>query len=147
MRRRFNAGSVAVEFAVAIPFVLVLLAGLIDTAFLVRAKMRLSNGVAAAGRYATLAGPSVSSTTLSGVVSASSNLTGATATVTGPACYCTSGTPAALASATCGSTCGDGSSGATYVKIIGKYTYSPIMPGYSAIVGGNLTETVVAQLQ
>ena len=135
------------EFAITIPFMLVLLAGLLDTVFLVRAKMRLSDGVAAAGRYATLAGPNVSTTSLSGVVSAVASLSGATATVTGPACYCTSGTPATLASATCGSVCADGSSGATYIQITGKYTYSPIMPGYSAIVGGNLTETVVAQLQ
>ena len=67
-------------------------------------------------------------------------------TVTGPSCYCVSGTPAAAAVQTCGIPCLDLTTPVKYVTISAQYTYNPILPTYSKLVSPVLTEAAMARL-
>jgi len=86
------------------------------------------------------------------VTKAVTPLTGVSVTVTGPACYCVSGSPAALtysgtySSGACSGTCLNSSPG-LFVQISATYTYSPIMPFYERFANSTLTETAVVRLQ
>lgn len=146
-RSRPDAGVAAVEFAIAVPFVLVLLGGVVDSGRLLRSQNRLAGAVAAAARYASLAGPSVDTTTLSTIVIGSSGLAGITTSISAPACFCPTGTPATLANATCGATCVSGGAAASYVTITGRFTYTPVTPHYGQIVAKTMAETRTVRLK
>jgi hypothetical protein len=109
--------------------------------------MLLSIGVTNAVTYAILTQGSASAATLKAVVQDASSLTGVTATASAPACYCASGTPATLVSATCGATCTSGGLAGTYVTISGTYTYVPLMPGYSFVTNTTLSDTATVQVK
>jgi Flp pilus assembly protein TadG len=140
-------GVASIEFAIAIPVVLVLMGWLYDISNLLIARVQLSNAVANAGGYALLAGTTVSGATLTGIVQTSGMLAGATATVSGPACYCVAYTPTHLTSATCGVTCSNGVTAGTYVTVNGSYTYVPLLPGLSSMTSTVVTESVSVKLQ
>lgn len=129
-RHRLGArGAAAVELAVAFPVVLVLLGNVVDYGVMVRRHAQLVAGVANAGAYAGKAGAAVAPDTLRAIVTASSGLSGATATASAAACYCPSGTPLALGAAVaCTVTCGDGGLAAKYLTVTGSYAYSPLFP-------------------
>jgi hypothetical protein len=87
----------------------------------------------------------------SAVTRAVTPLTGVSVTVTGPACYCVSGSPASLVysttySGTCPGTCTNSSPG-LFVQISATYTYSPVMPFYQRFASTTLTENAVIRLQ
>jgi Flp pilus assembly protein TadG len=128
-----------VEFAVAVPVVLALMAWIFDFGALQRARVQLINGVANAAQFAILTGSSVTSAALVSVARNTSMLTGATATVAGPGCYCVDYTPTRLVSATCGASCSNGVNAAIYVTITGTYTFVPTLPGLSYVVNTTLT--------
>ena len=140
-------GVASVEFALVVPFVMLMISGVVDTGLLFWAKNRLAGTVSAASHYAILAGSTVSSTSVSGILTGSSGLAGVTATVVGPACKCPSGSPATFVSATCGNTCSNGDLAASFLTITANFTYVPVLPGYSHIVTSTLSETALVRLQ
>jgi Flp pilus assembly protein TadG len=141
-------GVAAVEFALVVPTALVLLGGVIDTGLLLWAKNRLAGAVSAASHYAVLAGPTVSTTNVSGILTGSSGLSGVSAPAPVLASnLCPSGTPATFTALTSGTTCPNGDLPASFLTITAKYTYNPVMPGYSKIVTTVLTETALVRLQ
>jgi Flp pilus assembly protein TadG len=145
--RRDRAGVAALEFGLILPVLVLLAAGLADLGVYLRTRSALAGGVAAAGQYAFLLGPTVSASTLSGIVSASSGLGGLTVQVSGPACACPSGTPPALAAATCGSLCADGRAAGTYITISARFPYTPALPGFSLPGSDSLSETTIVRLK
>ena len=140
-------GVSSIEFALACPTMLLLFCGLADFGLALWDKSMLANAVAQGAYYSFLSGTSVSSTTVKTFVQGASKLSGVTANVTGPACYCMTGFPAALATATCGSTCSDSTIAGYYVQITATYTYSSILPAYSTLNNPTLTEKTIVRLQ
>ncbi len=125
-------GAAAVELALAFPVVLILLGNIVDFGLVLRHHAQLAAGVANAGLYASKAGAGVSADALRGVATASSGLSGATATVSAAACYCPAGTPRTLGAAmACTATCSDGAVASKYLTISGSYAYSPLFPAVS----------------
>ncbi|MBN8892353.1 MAG: hypothetical protein BGP12_04070 [Rhodospirillales bacterium 70-18] len=142
-------GSVTLEFVLASPALLLLLGFTIDYALLLRARVTLAGGVMSGVQYASVQGTSVTAGSLQSVVQQATGMSGITATVTGPACYCPSSYPVTLpaTTSTCGSTCpADGSTARNYVRVVASYTYLPMMPGMSSIVATTLTESATAML-
>jgi Flp pilus assembly protein TadG len=150
IRKRLAAGrrgSAAIEFAIACPVMLTMFGGLVDFGLAYWDKGMLANAVAQGAYYAYLTGPSVSGATIQTMVQKASKLSGVSATVTGPACYCISGSPLALAAASCNSTCGDTTTAGSFVQISATYTYSSILPLYSKLNNPTLTETTTVRLK
>ena len=140
----------AVEFAVAAPVFLFFLGGVVDFGLAYVGQSRLSAGVAAGAEYAILTGASVTQDNIQTIVQNATGLSHLTVAVTGlspTACYCVSGTPPAVASATCGSTCANGARAGTYAFITATYAYQPIMPAYSHLTSPSIVESATVQIQ
>ena len=152
-------GAAAVEFALVAPLLLLLLGGVTDCGLLIAGKSQLANGLAQGVQYALLTGPSASATTVQGIVRTGAANAGVSptvsVTVTGPACYCTSGSPAALSSTstalsatyTCTSTCPNGGSQQAFMIISASFTYTALMPFYSKLANPVVSEAVTVKLQ
>ena len=95
-------GSVSVEFALASPILLILLGTMVDFGMLLRVQAAVASGLLNATQYAAVQGPSVTAANLKSVTQLAAPLTGMTASVAGPACYCASAYPVTLTAATCG---------------------------------------------
>lgn len=132
------------------PVVLLLMAWLNDLSGLLIARIQLANAVGNAATYAMLAGASVSTSTLTAIVQKTAFTAGTTpaASITGPACYCVTGAPAStLTAATCGASCTNGTTAASFVQITGTYTYVPLLGKISSVANTTLTETASVKLQ
>lgn len=140
-------GVASVEFAISIPVVLILMGWLYDVSNLLVARIQLSNGVGNATSYAQLAGAAASTSTLISIATGTSQLTGATATATGPSCYCVTYNPTALTAASCGASCSNGLAAQKYFTVTGTYTYVPVLPGLSALTNTVLTEQASVMVQ
>ncbi len=140
-------GVAAIEFAIIGPMLLIALGGVTDLGLSIRAQSRLSAGVASGAQYAFKVGAAVTAASVKSMVQASAGLSGVTATITGPSLYCVSGSPAALVAGVAGTACADGTQPGTYVKIVGTYTYTQLIPGYSAFLNPTLTQSVTVRLQ
>jgi Flp pilus assembly protein TadG len=142
MRRDLNSlaydrrGVAAVEFALVCTLLLILLGGITDYGLALLDKSRLANAVAQGVQYAFL-NPASTSSQIQTVVQSSSPLTGVAATVTGPACYCITGTttPTLTSPTTCTTACADGTQPGTYYVISANYSYNAILPGFSGLIG------------
>jgi Flp pilus assembly protein TadG len=146
-RYRLRHGTAAIEFAIACPVMLLFFGGLVDFGLALWAKSTLANAVAQGAYYAYVTGTSVTSTNVQTLVQNSSGLSNVTATITGPACYCITGTPLALAAATCNTTCADTTTSGYYVKIKANYTYQSILPVYSHLNNPTLVESAIVRLK
>ena len=152
-------GVAAVEFAIVAPVLLALLGGTVDFGLATSGKSQLANGIAQGIQYAMLQGPSASAATIKTVVQNGSSRSGMTApvtvTVTGPACYCVSGSPVVLsnpstpltATHTCNGTCPPNAvARGAYVIITASFVYKPLMPFYSKLASTTISQTVTARL-
>jgi len=142
-------GNAYVEFGLICPLLVTTLGSVADFGLSIWARSVLSSAVSNGSQYAALAGPTVTATNVQSAVSkAVTPLTGVTVTITGPGCYCTSGTPVSIAPASnCSTVCASGNMPGTYVQISAAYTYSPVMPFYSEFASTSLNETAVVRLQ
>jgi Flp pilus assembly protein TadG len=142
-------GNAYVEFGLICPLLVSTLGTIADFGLSIWARSRLSAAVSNASQYAAVAGPTVTSANVkSSVAQSVTPLTGVSVTITGPGCYCTSGTPVSMTSTThCTTACASGNMPGTYVGIAATYTYSPLLPFYAAFANTALTETSIVRLQ
>jgi Flp pilus assembly protein TadG len=142
-------GNAYVEFGLICPLLVSTLGTIADFGLSIWARSRLSAAVSNASQYAAVAGPNVTSANVkSSVAQSVTPLSGVTVTITGPGCYCTSGTPASMKPASaCTTVCASGNMPGTYVGITATYTYSPLMPFYATFASTTLTETSIVRLQ
>jgi Flp pilus assembly protein TadG len=137
-----RAGAAAVELAVALPIVAILLGNLVDYGIMLRRHAQLANGVGNAAAFAARTGAAVSTETLRSIATASSWLAGATASATAAACHCPAGTPRALGAAVaCTATCPSGGTAQRYVTITGTYVHSSSFPLLFAGASRTLTHS------
>ncbi len=144
---RRRAGVASIEFALAAPVLLLMLAAIADLGLALIAMMQLTDGVANAARYAQLTEGAATTATLQAIVQDSSFIRPVTTTVSAPACFCASGTPLALTAETCGATCANGANAGTYQTITAAYTYVPLLPGYDLLASNTLSRTLSVQVK
>ena len=144
---RDDRGTAAIEFLLVAPVLLVLLAGLTDFALAFFYKGLLASAVGEGASYAVLAGPNVATSTIKNIISQKLAVPASDITVTGPSCYCVSGTPASTTSQACNSPCPNGRAPGTYMTVTAQYTYVAILPTYSGFSNPTMTETAMARLQ
>lgn len=145
---RSRRGVAALEFALTMPVLLILLGGLTDFGFALWDKAKLADAVAIGAQYAYLnAGSTTLQQSVQTLVSTASGISSSTlsVTATAPASYCLAGTPPALASSTM--PCTDGTAPGKYMTITASYPYPAILPAYSMLVGKTLTESTTVRIQ
>lgn len=153
-------GVAALEFALIMPVILLILGGIGDFGLLLLGKGKLNNAVVMAAQFAQLQGPSVSGASIAAIVTNGAQYVGLaskpTVKVTGPACYCVGGQPANLSpsavplssSYACGGSCPNSTElPAVFVMIDASFAYQPILPFYSQITSRNVFENVTLRLQ
>lgn len=139
-----RSGVAAVEFALALPMLLLALVGTLDIGIAVYEKMELDNAVQAGARYVTVNGWNAS-----GIQNAVQSATGVAGVSSTPApaesCGCPSG--AVIAAATCGTTCPNGGTAGTYVTISAQRAYAPMFPYPGLAIPSVLTAQVMVRIQ
>jgi Flp pilus assembly protein TadG len=151
-------GVAAVEFAIICPVLLSFAGGLVDFGLAMAGRSQLANGLAQGVQYALDIGPSVTAASIQSMVQAGAARAGLSPTVTvqvtGPACYCTSGSPVALVTPstplsgtyTCTGTCASGATPGAYAIISATFTYTPLLPFYSRLSSTTVKEAVTVRL-
>lgn len=135
---RADAGSAAIEFGLAIPFLLLILMGVIELGYAMFEAMQVHNSVEAGALYAAKNGYDAT-----GIAAAVTNATGTPGISATPApvqfCGCPSAT--GIVEIACSATCSGGSPSGQYVRISAKLTHQTILP-YPAL---GLPNTLTAQ--
>jgi Flp pilus assembly protein TadG len=156
--RSDRRGLAALEFGLIAPVLLVILGGIADLGLATVGRSQLANGLAQGVQLALATGPGISAASLRSFVQSGAARAGltepVTVTVSGPACYCVSGSPAAIGTGsplsvtnTCTGICAAPASGpGTFVVITATYTYQPIMPLYGMVTGTTVSQTATARL-
>ena len=143
---RCRRAVAALEFALTAPILLIVLGGTVDFGIANYTRTALANAVSVGAEYALLTGSGVVGNNVKTLVQSSSFVSGVTATVTGPACYCVTGSAPTMSTATCNSACSDGSTAGSYIIISATYTYSGLLSSYSYPSGFTLTESATVRL-
>lgn len=142
-----HRGLAGIEFAILAPVLLLMLGSVADFALAFWSKGVLASSVAEGAEYAFVAGPGASAFSIQSIVGQKLSLPAAAVSVTGPNCYCVSGTPATAASQVCGLPCPNGATPGTYVTISARYAYTSILPLFSELANPVLVETTVVRLK
>ncbi len=145
--RQAHSAVAAVEFALVMPVFLMFIGGTLDFGLANYGRSALANAVAAGAQYAYLTGTGVSASNIKTMVQTVSGLSNVTATITGPAGYCVTGTGPTMTGAAAAINCADPSTFGTYVIISATYAYQPLMPAYSHLAGATATESATVQLK
>jgi Flp pilus assembly protein TadG len=176
---RDQGGVAAVEFVILAPIFLLIMAGLVDFGGVLYTKFGLGASVSAASNYAAVQVASVNAangpTLAAALATVAANAQGtawanAAATVNaGPgaavaagvvttsgmasaanACYCPTGTAAALTWGTavaCATACPAGGYAGKFVLITASKTYTPFFSSYGLVKAGALSTSSIVQVQ
>ena len=126
-------GAAAVEFAIMVPVIAALVAGLADFGMAMFDKMELTSAARAGAQMALL--DSSSSSVIKQVVVDSTDIGITTSDVTTTlACECADGT-----SVTCGATCSDSSSNQYYYSVNVSYDHTLLITGTTITLTGSAT--------
>lgn len=145
---RGSRASIALEFALTGPIVLLFLGGAADFGFGVYCRGRLAAAVSAGAEYAVLKGSGVAESDIQSLVAKTSGLSlpanDPTVTVN---TYCVENTPPTLVQTSASSNCPDGSTPHTYAIITATYTPPLLLPLAAVGAGIRITESATAELQ
>lgn len=142
-----NRGLAGLEFAMTISVLLLLLGGVTDFALAFWNKGLLASSVAQGAHYAFLVSPTVSASSVQGIVRKKLSLPTDNVTITGPACFCIRGMPAATVAIACHQLCPGDKTPITYVSISARYIYTPMLPLYSQMATSTFTEAATVRLK
>lgn len=120
-----TSGVAAIEFAIIIPMLLMMLICTVDLGMGIYRNMQVQNSAQAGARYAMT--NSFDATLISNAVSSATALQGIVASPP-PSQYCGCATNSGIAPVTCGSTCPAGAVYGTYVNVSAEGYYTTIMP-------------------
>jgi len=136
-----NAGTAAVEFGLAIPFLLILLVGTVEIGSAMYQAMQVHNAAEAGMVYAGKHGWNASS--IAAAVTAS-GVSGVTATPA-PTQFCGCPTASGITVVACGATCTVGTAGA-YVQINASIPHQTILPYPSIPLPATLTARSILRI-
>jgi Flp pilus assembly protein TadG len=117
-------GTAALEFALALPVLLVLIVGTAEIGFAVYEAMQVNNAVEAGALYAAKNG--FDATAISNTVVNATSTPGITASPA-PTQFCGCPSSGGVVAATCGASCSSGGTAGTYVRISAAYTHQTIL--------------------
>lgn len=112
------------EFALALPLLLILIVGTAEIGFAVYEAMQVNNAVEAGALYAAKNG--FDATGISNAVVNATSTPGITASPA-PTQFCGCPSSAGVVTATCGATCSSGGTAGTYVRVSAAYTHQTIL--------------------
>jgi len=113
-----------IEFGLLVPIFLMLTVCTIDLGAAAYDEMQVENAAQAGSEYAAVHGYNTAS--ISGAITSATRLSGITASPA-PSEFCGCPSTTSIASATCGSTCSDGSMAGTYVNASAAVTYTTLI--------------------
>ncbi len=123
--RKRTRGAAAIEFALTMPIVALLFAGLFDLGYLAYETMEVQAAAEAGAQYA---GQNTwNATAIAAAVTGATGMIGITASPA-PAQFCACPTGAALTPATCGTTCSGGGTTSTYGQISTQKQHWTVLP-------------------
>jgi Flp pilus assembly protein TadG len=122
--RAGRRGTAAIEFALAIPILLIVLVGTVEIGFAVYEAMQLYNSAEAGALYASKYGFDAGG--IANSVTGATGLKGITASPA-PVTFCGCPSAGGVVTATCGATCVSGGVAGTYVRISAAYTHQTIL--------------------
>jgi len=139
-----NAGTAAIEFGLMVPFLLILLAGLVEIGFSVWQAMQVQAAAEAGAGYAIKHGWNAAA-----ISNAVVNATEATNITASPAPFEFCGCPAASGVTTiaCNSTCTGGFAPSVYVQVGASMPHSVILSYLNLPIPATLTATATVRLQ
>ncbi|MGH6845398.1 MAG: TadE/TadG family type IV pilus assembly protein [Methylocella sp.] len=135
-------GSIAVEFALIGPALVLLLMAATDLSMAIHARAEVGNAARAGAEYAET--HSFNSSSITNAVTSATSLSGVTATPT-PSTFCGCATASGIAQQTCGTACAAGGKTGTYVSVTAQATYSPLFPTHWNPNPVNMSATVVTR--
>ena len=129
LRRAFSAfagteGLAGIEFALLVPVLLMLTVCTVDLGMAAYDEMQVENAAQAGSEYAAVHGYNASS--ISNAITSATTLSGIAA-MPAPTEFCGCPSSTSITSATCGSTCTDGSMAGTYVTASATAHYSTMI--------------------
>jgi hypothetical protein len=141
--RAGNAGSAAIEFALFVPLLLILLMGVVEVGLAKYQAMQVSNSAEAGMLYAAKNGFDPA-----GIAAAVSNATGTQGitAVPAPAQFCGCPTAGGVSPVECGATCADGSPPGAYVRISAALNHQTILPYPGLPLPSTLTAQSILRL-
>jgi Flp pilus assembly protein TadG len=134
--RRALAGTAALEFGLAIPFLAILVTGIVEIGFSMYQAMQVTYAAEAGLAYAAKNGWDST-----GITNAAVNSTGLSGMSVTPTQFCGCPSTTALTNATCSTTCSSGNEAGQYIKISVTLTRKSII----GTTGFGLPSTVGAQ--
>jgi Flp pilus assembly protein TadG len=155
-----NAGAAAVEFAIFLPFFVLIIAGTFDLWYLIYSASQLTSAVSAGALYAannaTLASTSAATlqSNTQSIVANANGTNWATSTVdvnNGDVthCYCPTGSPGSWnwgSTITCGTACSGGVAG-QFVSITATRTFSPLIPTFGLTENSTISRSAMVETQ
>lgn len=145
---RGSRASVALEFALTGPVVLLFLGGAADFGFGVYCRGRLVAAVSAGAEYAVLQGSGASESAIQSLVAKASGLSlPAKDPVVTVNTYCVEHTPPQLVQTSTSTTCPDGTTPQSYAIITATYTPPMLLPLTALTNGISITDSATVELQ
>jgi len=124
-RSETESGTAAIEFGLAIPLLLIMLMGVVELGYAMYESMQVHNSVEAGALYAVQSGGD-----LAGTATAVVNATGTQGITATPApvqfCGCPS--ESGIVTTSCSTTCADGKTSGTYVRVSASLAHQTILP-------------------
>jgi Flp pilus assembly protein TadG len=156
-----NAGAAAVEFALFLPFFVLIIAGTFDLWYLIYSASQLTSAVSAGALYAannaTLASTSAANlqSNIQSIVGNANGASWATSMVdvnNGDVthCYCPTGSPGSWiwgSAITCGAACSGGAVAGQFVTITATRTLSPLIPTFGLTENSTISRSAMVETQ
>jgi Flp pilus assembly protein TadG len=138
-----ETGSAALEFGLAVPFLLAILMGVVELGYAMYEAMQVYNAVEAGALYAAKNGYDAT-----GIAAAVSNATGTPGITATPAPVQFCGCPNAggILETACNATCNDGKQPGQYVRISAALAHQTILPYPSLPLPTTLTAQSIVRL-
>jgi Flp pilus assembly protein TadG len=140
-------GIAAVEFALVVPVLLLLVVAGADIGFRIWARGALVSAVEQGAMYAFLTGPSVTASAVAGFVENAAGIAGVSATVTGPSSGCAVAGTTTLAAAGSTGTCADGTKPGTFLTISASASAFSLNTSLWSEPGVSVTDQAMVRLQ
>ncbi|MBI3677965.1 MAG: pilus assembly protein [Proteobacteria bacterium] len=122
--KRATSGAAAIEFAMVGPLLGMLLVVSADFSLAFYSDMQVQTSAQSGAQYAAVYG--FNATAISSAVTNATSTSGISASPA-PSQFCGCPTSSAVTSTTCGTTCSDGMTAGTYIKVTATRTYSTIL--------------------
>ncbi len=137
-------GTAAIEFAIAVPMLLILLIGTIEIGFAAYQSMQVQNAVEVGAMYATQHGWSAS-----GIVSSVTTATGANGISASPAptLFCGCPSVSGIATVDCSTSCPDKTAPGQYVQVNATLSRIVIFPDSEFGIPANITAKSIVRIQ